>query len=73
MNKANAMQARILRADAETLLRSKDEEYAYWQSRPPIERLLAMQELSFGFFEERDNEAEVRRQFRRSAQVLRRS
>lgn len=73
MNKASVMQVRILSADAETLARSKDEEYAYWQSRPAIERLLAMQELSFGFFEERDNEAEVRRQFRRSAQILRRS
>lgn len=73
MNKADAMQARTLRADPDTLSRSKDEEYVYWQNRPAIERLLAMQELSFGFFEERDNEAEVRRQFRRSAQILRRS
>jgi hypothetical protein len=47
----------------ESLLQSKDEEYAYWQSRPPLERLVAMQELSFAFFEERDNEAEIRKQF----------
>lgn len=43
---------RILEQNAETLLQSKDEEYAYWQSRPPLERLAAMQELSSAFFEE---------------------
>ncbi len=67
------MQVRILKADPETLARSKDEEYAYWQSRPPIERLLATQELSFAFFEERDDVAKARSRFRCSAQVLRRA
>ena len=57
---------RVLNRNEESLLQSKDEEYAYWQSRPPVERLLAMQELSFAFFEERDNATEVRRQFLRT-------
>ena len=57
---------RILKHDTKNLSESKNEEYAYWQSRPPIERLVAMQELSFAFFEERGNEAEIRRQFLRS-------
>jgi len=57
---------RIFNHGEESLTQSKDEEYAYWQSRPPLERLLAMQELSFAFFEERDNAVEVRRQFLRS-------
>ena len=57
---------RVLNRNEESLLLSKDEEYAYWQSRPPVERLLAMQELSFAFFEERDNATEVRRQFLRT-------
>ena len=47
------MTVRILKRNAESLVRSKDEEYAYWQSRPPLERLVAMQELSFAFHEER--------------------
>ncbi len=66
----NKTAVRILKRDAETLLQSKDEEYAYWQSRPPIERLVAMQELSFAFFEERGNEAEIRRQLLRSPVCL---
>jgi hypothetical protein len=41
------------------------------QSRTPIERLEAMQELSFAFFQERGNEAEVRRQFLRSPRIMR--
>ena len=57
---------RILDRSEERLAQSKVEEYAYWQSRTPLERLLAMQELSFAFFEERDNATEVRRQFLRS-------
>jgi len=57
---------RVLNRNEESLLQSKDEEYAYWQSRPPFERLLAMQELSFAFFEERDNATEVRLQFLRT-------
>lgn len=60
---------RILTRNTENLLLSKDEEYAYWQNRSPLERLLAMQELSFAFFEERD-EAEIRRQFLRSPVCL---
>jgi hypothetical protein len=61
---------RILKRNADNLLQSKDEEYAYWQSRPPLERLLAMQELSFAFFEERGDEAETRQQFLRSPVCL---
>jgi hypothetical protein len=59
----NEKTLRILDRSEQSLSQSKDEEYAYWQSRPPLERLLAMQELSFAFFEERNNAAEVRRQF----------
>lgn len=61
---------RILKGGEQNLSQSKDEEYAYWQSRPPLERLLAMQELSFSFFEERDNAIEVRRQFLRTPVCL---
>lgn len=60
------MTVRILNRTPESLSESKDEEYAYWQSRTPLERLVAMQELSFAFFEERDNEVEIRRQLLRS-------
>jgi hypothetical protein len=70
MTKASEMTVRILRCNTENLSQSKDEEYTYWQSRPPIERLVAMQELSFAFFEERGNEAEIRRQFLRSPVCL---
>ena len=70
MKEGAEMTVRILRRNAETLLQSKDEEYAYWQSRPPFERLVAMQELSFAFFEERANEAEIRRQLLRSPVCL---
>jgi hypothetical protein len=70
MTDSGGTTVRILRRDTESLLQSKDEEYAYWQSRPPLERLLAMQQLSFAFFEERDNEAEIRRQFLRSPVCL---
>jgi len=70
MRDANERTVRVLRRSAETFLQSKDEEYAYWQSRPPIERLAAMQELSFAFFEGRGNEAETRRQFLRSPVCL---
>jgi len=52
MAKPSEMTVRILRSNPETLSQSKDEEYAYWQSRPPVERLAAMQELSLAFFEE---------------------
>ena len=57
---------RTLNFDSGNLEESKDEEYRYWQSRAPIERLEAMQELSFAFFEGRGDEAETRRQFLRS-------
>jgi hypothetical protein len=70
MTDTNEKTVRILRRDTESLLQSKDEEYAYWQSRPPLERLVAMQELSFAFFEERRNEAEIRLQFLRSPRCL---
>lgn len=66
MTTASLKTIRILNRSDENLLQSKEEEYAYWQSRPPLERLMAMQELSFAFFEERDNATEVRRQFLRS-------
>lgn len=70
MTDASEMTVRILRRNTENLLQSKDEEYAYWQSRSPLDRLVAMQELSFAFFEERDDEAEIRRQFLRSPVCL---
>jgi hypothetical protein len=72
MTDATEKGVRIIRPDKESILQAKDEEYAYWQSRPPLERLVAMQELSFASFEERGNEAEVRRQFLRSPRCLRR-
>jgi hypothetical protein len=70
MTDATEKAVRIMRCNTESLLQSKDEEYAYWQSRPPLERLVAMQELSFAFFEERGNETEIRRQFLRSPRCL---
>ncbi len=70
MTDASEKTVRIMRRNTESLLQSKDEEYAYWQSRPPLERLVATQELSFAFFEERGNEAEIRRQFLRSPVCL---
>jgi len=70
MSDVSVTSVRILRRTDEVLQQSKDEEYAYWQSRPPLERLLAMQELSFAFFEGRDNEAEIRQQFLRSSSCL---
>ena len=72
MTKASQASVRVLRSNTETLQQSKGEEYTYWQSRPPIERLVAMQELSFAFFEERSNAAEIRQQFLRSPVCLRR-
>jgi hypothetical protein len=54
-----AKAVRVLRRDALTLAESKDEEYAYWQSRSPLDRLVAMQKLSFAFFEGSDNAAET--------------
>jgi len=61
---------RILRCHAVALEQSKDEEYAYWQSRPPLERLLAMQELSFALFKAPENETEIRQQFLRNPRCL---
>jgi predicted nucleotidyltransferase len=52
MTDRREVSVRILEQNTETLQRSKDEEYAYWQSRPPRERLAAMRELSAAFFEE---------------------
>jgi hypothetical protein len=69
MTDASERTVRILTCNAETLLLSKDEEYAYWQCRSPLERLVAMQQLSFAFFEELD-EAKIRRQFLRSPVCL---
>ena len=73
MTKASEKTVQILKSDTTALLRSKDEEYAYWQSRAPLERLVATQELSFAFFEERGNDAEIRRKFLRSPVCLPRS
>lgn len=70
MTDVREMRVRILKCNTESFLRTKDEEYAYWQSRPPLERLVAMQELSFAFFEGRGDEAEIRRQFLRSPVCL---
>lgn len=70
MTIASEKTVRILSRGEESLSQSKDEEYAYWQSRPPLERLVAMQELSFAFFEERDNATEIRRQLLRSPVCL---
>ena len=53
MTNASEMTVRVLKCSTESLLQSKDEEYAYWQSRSPLERLVAMQELSFAFHQER--------------------
>jgi hypothetical protein len=61
---------RILRCNAEALERSKDEEYAYWQSRPPLERLLAMQDLSFALFDAPASQAEIRQRFLRNPRCL---
>lgn len=66
MSQASEKTVRILEYNTKNLSESKNEEYAYWQSRAPIERLVAMQELSFAFFEERGNEAEIRQQFLRT-------
>ena len=63
MNNARETNVRILRNDKETLQQSKDEEYAYWQSRPPFERLAAMQELSLAFFEEPAMKLKLRADF----------
>jgi hypothetical protein len=60
MNDRTLRTVRGIQQTAENILKSKDGEFAYWQSRPAIERLLAMQELSFAFFEERGNEVEIR-------------
>lgn len=62
----------FLRNDAEDSMRAKDEEYLYWQSRTPLERLVAMQELSLAFFEECSDEVEIRQQFLRTPVCLRR-
>jgi hypothetical protein len=73
MTEMRAVSVRILKRSPEVLTQSKDEEYAYWQSQSPLERLVAMQELSFAFFEERGNEAEIRQQLLRSPVCLPRS
>ncbi|HKI11333.1 MAG TPA: hypothetical protein VKA02_04410 [Candidatus Acidoferrum sp.] len=70
MNHGDETAVRILRRDAAILMQAKDKEYAYWQSRPPLERLVAMQELSFAFFGGRDKEAAIRQQFLRFAACL---
>ena len=70
MNETGARTVRVLTFNQENLAHSKDEEYAYWQSRSALERLEAMQELSFAFFEGRDDETEIRRQFLRSPVCL---
>lgn len=64
MTERKTMPVRILEQNPETLLQSKDEEYAYWQSRPPFERLAAMLELSFAFFEDSAMKLKVGPDFR---------
>jgi len=61
---------RVLPRNEDNVSKAKDEEYAFWQSRPPLERLVATQELSFAFFEGRANEVEIRQQFLRSPVCL---
>jgi hypothetical protein len=61
---------RVLPRNEDNVSKAKDEEYAFWQSRPPLERLVVMQELSFAFFEGRANEVETRQQFLRSPVCL---
>ena len=73
MQEITRLAVRILQQDEETLSQSKDEEYAYWQSRNALERLVAMQNLSFAFFEDFGNEAKTRQQFLRSPVCLPRS
>jgi len=70
MSEPNKPTVRILRWNEKNLELAKDEEYAYWQNQPPLDRLLATQELSFAFFEGRVNEAEIRQQFLRSPVCL---
>ena len=70
MTEASNRTVQILKRHPENLTRAKDEEYFYWQSQSPLQRLLAMQKLSFAFFEGRDDEAEIRRQFLRSPRSL---
>jgi len=73
MSKTSDVSVRVLKHSPEVLRQSKDEEYAYWQSRSPLERMVATQELSFAFFEGSGNEAEIRQQFLRSPVCLPRS
>lgn len=70
MTDATKMPVRILKLDAEGLAQSKDEEYAYWQSRSPLERLVGTQELSFALFGLTGNKAELRQLFLRSPKCL---
>jgi hypothetical protein len=70
MTNASKMTVRILRRDTESLQQFKDEEYAYWQSRPPIERLEAMLELSFALFGLKVDEADLRQRFLQSPKIL---
>jgi len=70
MTNASKMTVRILRRDTQSLQQSKDEEYAYWQSRPPIERLEAMLELSFALFGLKGDEPDLRQRFLLSPRTL---
>ena len=70
MKNASKMTVQVLECDAESLARPKDEEYAYWQSRRPLERLVAMLELSFAPFGITGNEAESRQRFLLSPRCL---
>jgi hypothetical protein len=64
------MTVRILRRDTESLQQSKDEEYAYWRSRAPIERLEAMLELNFALFGLKGDEPDLRQRFLQSPRIL---
>lgn len=45
MTNASKVTVQVLKYNAENLVQARHEEYACWQSRPPLERLVAMQEL----------------------------
>jgi hypothetical protein len=45
----------------ETLDAMKDEEYAYWQSRPAHERMSAISEITSALYELKEPTADVRR------------
>jgi hypothetical protein len=61
---------RILEQNAETLAQAKDEEYAYWQRRPPLERLEAMLDLSYALFGPTGDEPDLRQRMLQNPRIL---